>query len=380
VSRHAAAGTALAAILLLSAFQAPPKPEEQLAAVLKAWFAVGQPAGWEAIDSLPGFRWSETGPRSLQRCLPNGDCYARQGTASIAGRNLVAVASGARTMVMTLALRNTGAPFGESALVAGLRQAGLTAELARCPVREASGASRWYRMSGSGPATGFLQIQPAGPGRPSEGFMITQGNDLPALPAAQVALYSEQCAPGVARNPVSTVKPPEAIAEVIVALLAQTAGAALYDWAALAALPTGIRWLGDGPVPTDLTSRGDPNPVSRSGDVALGGRRFSVLASGTVAQVKTVYFEESGLHPRGEHVLGVVHAKGVAVRLVRCGPVYSESTNNWYSLSSARTRPAHIRQSIRYDGNQVQDAYELRLDGTLPARDPRDRNPGQNGC
>jgi hypothetical protein len=39
-----------------------------------------------------------------------------------------------------------------------------------------------------------------------------------------------------------------------------------------------------------------------------------------------------------------------------------------------------IRQSIRYDGNQVQDSYAIRLDGTLPTRDPRDRDPGVNGC
>jgi hypothetical protein len=79
-------------------------------------------------------------------------------------------------------------------------------------------------------------------------------------------------------------------------------------------------------------------------------------------------------------MLGVVYEKGIAVRLVRCGPVYSTSTNNWYSLTGTRTRPAMIRQSIGYDGNQVADTYELRLDGTLPARDPRDRNPGVNGC
>jgi hypothetical protein len=79
-------------------------------------------------------------------------------------------------------------------------------------------------------------------------------------------------------------------------------------------------------------------------------------------------------------MLGVVYEKGIAVRLVRCGPVYSASTNNWYQLTSPRTRPAMIRQSIGYDGNQVADTYELRLDGTLPARDPRDRNPGVNGC
>lgn len=104
------------------------------------------------------------------------------------------------------------------------------------------------------------------------------------------------------------------------------------------------------------------------------------MASGTPTQVKTIYFDEQGMHPRGEHMLGVVYEKGVAVRLVRCGPVYTESTNNWYSLMSPKTRPAMVRQSIRYEGNQVQDSYELRLDGSLPARDPRDRNPGANGC
>jgi hypothetical protein len=118
----------------------------------------------------------------------------------------------------------------------------------------------------------------------------------------------------------------------------------------------------------------------QSGQAAFSGRKFSVMASGTPAQVKIVRLEELGLHPRGEHMLGVVYQKGITVQLVRCGPVYTESTNNWYSLTSARTRPAMIRQSIRYDGNQVQDAYELRLDGSLPARDPRDRNPGVNDC
>jgi hypothetical protein len=117
-----------------------------------------------------------------------------------------------------------------------------------------------------------------------------------------------------------------------------------------------------------------------TGHGTFSGRKFSAMASGTPGQVKIVRLEELGQHPRGEHMLGVVYQKGITVQLVRCGPVYTESTNNWYSLTSARTRPAMIRQSIGYDGNQVQDAYELRLDGSLPQRDPRDRNPGVNGC
>ena len=116
------------------------------------------------------------------------------------------------------------------------------------------------------------------------------------------------------------------------------------------------------------------------GTLKLGGREFFVLVSGSASQVQTIYLDEMGLHPRGEHMLGVMYQKGVAVQLSRCGPVYTESTNNWYALTSAKTRPAMIRQSIRHDGNQVQDTYELRLDGSLPARDSRDRNPGVNGC
>lgn len=96
--------------------------------------------------------------------------------------------------------------------------------------------------------------------------------------------------------------------------------------------------------------------------------------------MKAITLEEQGQHPRGEHLLGVVYEKGIQVRLVRCGPVYSGSTNNWYSLMSSKTRTAMIRQSISYDGNNVADSYEIRLDGSLPARDPRDRDPGVNSC
>ena len=65
---------------------------------------------------------------------------------------------------------------------------------------------------------------------------------------------------------------------------------------------------------------------------------------------------------------------------MRCGPVYTQSINNWYRVSGATIRPVMLRQSLRLDGRQVQDTYELRLDANLPARDARDREPGVNGC
>jgi hypothetical protein len=117
-----------------------------------------------------------------------------------------------------------------------------------------------------------------------------------------------------------------------------------------------------------------------SGQADYSGRPFYYTFSGTPTEVRTMYADEGGLHAAGEDLLGVLRGQGFTVTLTRCGPVYTESTNNWYRLTSAATKPAMLRQSIRRDGTQFQDAYELRLDASLPARDARDRDPGVNGC
>jgi hypothetical protein len=370
---------ALAAPLLV-ALTTPPKPEDEFAGLVKAYLSMSQPPDWKAIEALPGIEWAPLPPTSLKNCLPNGDCFARQGNATVGDRAMTVVATGARTMVFHLMIRNTSAPLGEPSIVAALKAAGLTADLVRCPVKSGSGGTDWYRLTGAGASSGHLSIQPATPGRAGEGYVLSSGDELPALQPNQLAQYTEQCAPGAARAPVSTTKPHELLAQTIVDLLPPASGAAAYDWKTFTALPSGITWIGDGPKPADLSFKNDPNPVMQSGEATYAGRKFSVMASGTPTQVRNVYLEEMGQHPKGEHMLGVVYEKGIAVKLVRCGPVYTESTNNWYSLTSAKTRPAMIRQSIHYDGNQVGDTYELRLDGTLPTRDARDRNPGANGC
>ena len=68
------------------------------------------------------------------------------------------------------------------------------------------------------------------------------------------------------------------------------------------------------------------------------------------------------------------------MRLARCGPVYTESTNNWYSITDSATKPVMLLQSIRIEGKQLQDGYAIRLDNTLPKLDPRDRDPGVSAC
>jgi hypothetical protein len=376
-----AALAAIACLLFSSPANAAGKPEDDLAAAIKAFYSQSFTADWSGLEALPGIQWAPLPPTMLQNCLPDGGCFTRQGKATIGGHNLLAIASGARTIVANLYLRNATAPFGEAAALAALSGAGLTAELARCPVPGTPGGTNWYRLNGAGVNPGVLSVQTSCNGKPCEGFALSQGEELPALQPAQLKLYSEQCsAPPAERKAVSSVLPHEALAATIAALIPPATGPALSNWKALAALSTGIVWLDGGPKKMDLSFKSDPNPFAQTATLALAGRKFSILASGSAEQAKTVYFEEMGMHPRGEHMLGVLYTKGLQVQLARCGPVYTESTNNWYSVKSAGTHPVMLRQSIRYEGTQVQDEYELRLDNTLPKRDPRDRDTGVGGC
>lgn len=375
-----AVALALASLALLSAFQAAGKPEEEFAGIVAAFLSKSFVTDWEGVEKLPKIKWAPLPTTELKNCLPEGGCYTRQGTAAIGGRNLLIVATGARTIVTHLFVRNPSAPLGEAAVVAALKKSSLSPELARCPLRSGVGGTNWYSLKGEKVESGHVTVQTSCNGKQCEGFVVSRSDKLPPLQPNQLALYSEKCAAGAERKPVSTTKPHVQLAETIKSLLAPAAGTVLYDWKALAALPSGIAWIGDGPKPANLSFKNDPNPVMQSGTVALSGREFSLMASGTPAQVKIIYFDEMGMHPRGEHMLGVLYEKGLAVKMVRCGPVYTESTHNWYSVTSAGTRPVMVLQAIRFEGNQVQDSYEVRLDGTLPARDPRDRNPGVNGC
>lgn len=371
---------AIASSAVLSSGAAQSKPAAALAGIVRAFLAENMGNGWEDLEQLPSIRWAPLPPTDLPNCLPDGGCYTRQGQAVVSGRNLVAMATGARTIVAFVYLRNGSAPFTDAAILESLAELGISAERARCPTGTGAGGTNWYRLTGASLAPGVLSIQTSCGRRPCEGVVLSRGEELPALQPNQVSLYSEQCAAGVPRPPVSTRKPDEVLADTIAALVPPGSGAPGHDWKTLATLPAGITWNGDGPKPGNLSVLNDPNPMIQTGSAVLGGRRFSAIASGSPARASVVYLEETGTHPRGEHVLGVVFQKGLTVELVRCGPIYTESTNNWYRLTSGRTRPVMLRQSIGYDGNLAHDIYELRLDGSLPPRDPRDRDPGMNGC
>ena len=339
-----------------------------LARIMGAFLAEPSGSDWRSLEILPGMRWAPLPPRMLEYCLADGGCFTRAGKADVGGRDLAALATGARQIVNVLYLSGATA-LGETAVLRALRDLGFSAALARCPLIEEAGGAKWYRLTKSGGITGILSVDHSCEGQVCERFALRHGEELPPLEPAELKSYSEECAaPAGERKAVSTELPHEALARTLLALIPLATGPAGVEWGMLGTLPTGIAW-----------GRAWPGG-ERPGALALAGRKFSVLASGTADAAKKVEFEEQVMHPRGEHVLGVLYSLGFAVRLVRCGPVYTASTNNWYSVRSAATHPVMLRQSIRYEGERVQDTYELRLDNTLPPREARDRDPGEEGC
>jgi len=354
---------------LSSGASAIPAPEDELAGIFKLLLAKNASTEWSAVERIPGSKWAQV--RELKNCLPDGGCYARQGTLVLGGRSIVLIATGARTIVSYVYLRNTSTAFGENAVLASLQKAGLMTELARCPIPGTMGDTNWYRVKAASAHPGFLSVQRSCGGKPCEGFSVSYGTDLPALQPNQLKMYSEECGAGAAaRKPVATAMPHELLAQAFVNLLPPATG--LYDWATVQKLLPDAKWG-----PAYPAAGGEQ---TQSAQLKIASREFSVLASGAKTQVKTITFDELHLHRKGEDLLSVLRAKGLAVKLTRCGPVYTESINNWYSVTSPKTKPVMLRQSLRLDGNQIQDAYELRLDATLPNRDPRDRDPGMNGC
>ena len=364
-----------ATLLFLSPANAASSSEEDLASSIKLILSKNFVADWQGIEKLPGIKWAPLPPTMLQNCLPDGGCFTRQGMLATGGRSLVVIATGARTIVSHIYFRNSTAPIGEAAVLAALKQNGFSAELARCPVQGTIGGTNWYRLKGPATQPGYLSVQTSCNDKPCEGFSVSPREDLPPLQPNQLSLCSTTNAGD--RKPVSTVMPHEQLAQTIATVLPQISGPPFYDWKTLTTLLPATQWAPGGP------KKGygdDTNPWGLSGQLKLSQREFSVLGTGSPTQVKIITFDEMGLHPRGEDLLGVLRTNGFDVRLSRCGPVYTESTNNWYSLTSAKTRPVLLRQSLRQDGKQLQDTYELRFDNTLPKRDPRDRDPGVNGC
>ena len=139
---------AAALILATSALAADPNAVA-LGQLLKPLLILPADGGgsWEDIEKAPGFRWGQ-GPVMSERASPDGNFFARPGQATLAGRPVTVVATGARTMVFSVYLRDPAPSMPPDVLVSGLREAGYAVSPARCPRDPRSAAPRrWYRLA-----------------------------------------------------------------------------------------------------------------------------------------------------------------------------------------------------------------------------------------
>ena len=95
--------TSLVAVICLvsPAALAAATPEDTLAQDVKIILGKSFNNDWQGLDQIPGIKWAPMPPTMLTNCMPDGGCFARQGTMTVAGRSLTVLASGARTMVVT---------------------------------------------------------------------------------------------------------------------------------------------------------------------------------------------------------------------------------------------------------------------------------------
>ncbi len=357
------------------------KPADELASVIKSLMA--NSADWRSIEQVKEIKWEPLPPNMLESCLPDGGCFSRNGALSPGGEPMTIMASGARTMVGDFYIKNSGAPIGETALIAALGKAGLAPTLARCPIHPDDSAhnSKWWHVK-SGEDEGFVSLTPSAGGKP-ETIGLSVGPNLTPLDPSEIREYSEQCEGGKAGAPVAALLPHEAIAQMIVSLI-PAAGSNGYDWASLRARLPNVTWNGAAPVKFDASMiYDDPNPMMlASRTFTLSERNLYVHAHGTEARVNTVHIEENGEHPKGEGALLLKQfgSDGLAVSLARCGKVYTQSKLTYYRLMSAKTAPVYLLLSERFDGDREQSNYVLYVDDKLPPLKPGEADAGTGSC
>ena len=155
----------------------------------------GSAYDWRHIEQAPHVTWKPLPPDMLDKPLADGNYFRRNGTVSLGGPSLKVMAAGARSMVFAHYFKNEGRPLGEDAVLAALRESGLTVTPARCAMNKALRAPTWYRLSGNGKRTAFLWIaEPRGAASPWEGFNLSLDTSLKPLTAQERAIYTDRCA------------------------------------------------------------------------------------------------------------------------------------------------------------------------------------------
>lgn len=327
-------------------------------------------AAWEDLDANREIRWG-AGPVMLNRPSPDGNYFARPGQATVAGRPLSIIAAGARSMVFSYYFRDPAPPAAADAVMAAFGQAGYGIAPVRCAKAPGARAPKqWYRLTLARRNPAFLYV---GPLQSGGGGYILYLLELPAMTQADAAAYSDNCPGTAARGgrAASAATGQDGIATAIETLLRPAGAAAAWPWQSLGALP-GIRWKALPPVKmtSPWTDSGeDLNPRLLEGEFRTATTRMTAIATGGDRGANRFYLREGRNLPRGA-VFARLMRDGYQIVALRCGRVYTETSQAWFRISGPGKQPAVLyRAQHRTDGILSED-YGLWLGDDLPRAEP----------
>jgi len=153
---------------------------------------LGTVGDWAALDKVKAVTWGP-GPTMQDKPSPDGNYFIRPGRGMIDGRPLDVLATGARSGVFSVYIRDPGTTASADATSADFKKAGYAVSLARCPVNpQAAGAKRWLKVTAPGKAPAFLQVGPLASG--GAGYVLYLADEqLAPLTGKDAGLYTDNC-------------------------------------------------------------------------------------------------------------------------------------------------------------------------------------------
>jgi len=338
---------------------------------------------WEDLEADRAIRWG-AGPTMLNKPSPDGNFFARPGQATLSGRPVTVVASGARSMVFSVYVGDPAPPMDPETLVAGLRQAGFAVTPARCPADPHGAAPRrWYRVVLARKKPAFLYAGPLQSG--GTGYTLFL-NDLPSMTQQEATLYTDNCsgAPGGAAAPGPAARPTTGqagVVAVIEALLRPIGAAATLPWTNLKGLPA-ITWTSAAPMKmanpySDVGQ--DMNPRLLEGEFKTATTRMQAIATGDERAANRFMLRDGQRIPRGA-VFAALARDGYSLTPLRCGKVYTETSQAWFRIAGPGKQPAILYRAHHSSAGVLSEDYALRLDNTLPPAEPGQAPPVGGRC
>jgi hypothetical protein len=154
---------------------------------------LGTVGDWAALDKIKVVTWAP-GPTMQDKPSPDGNYFIRPGRGMIGGRPLDVLATGARSGVFSVYIRDPGATANPDATAAEFKQAGYAVSLARCPINpQAANAKRWLKLTAPGKAPAFLSVGPLVSGGAGYTLFLADEQLAPLTPK-EAANYTDNCA------------------------------------------------------------------------------------------------------------------------------------------------------------------------------------------